>query len=69
MMSGDELYDDEVTSGLLEQWASCNGCDGSGWVIESAHAPGCDGECTGACPVPVQIQCPSCGGAGQVRVA
>jgi hypothetical protein len=63
MMSGDEFYDDDVTSGVRIE--KCRACDGDGWTAE--HAPSCGGDCWEfGCPV--QVQCSACGGSGEVEV-
>jgi len=41
----------------------CPACSGDGWTVE--HAKGCDSEChKWGCPV--QEQCPTCKGTGEV---
>jgi len=49
--------------------ADCPECNGLGYTTESGH--GCDGsdeDCSRSCPIPVQVQCEYCGGAGLVEV-
>ena len=42
----------------------CIECDDSGYIVVPEH--GCGGDerlCAEACPVPIQVACPRCGGA------
>jgi len=45
----------------------CPDCQGDGWTVEPDHAQGCDGNCDGDCPIPVQVWCIKCEGSGKIK--
>jgi len=43
--------------------ATCEYCDGTGFVTVPGHAYACNGhKCASDCPIPVEVQCSSCAG-------
>ena len=46
----------------------CPTCGGLGWDVGMEHDPSCDDGCRqGRCPIPVQVQCSTCGGSGEIE--
>ncbi len=57
----------------MSETIKCSICKGDGWNQESAHSHEYghhdeSGECTGYCPIPIQVQCQSCKGSGYIEV-